>query len=90
MKLENLEAEGTEYFKKLRLLEDAAGTSDIAEIFVPLGKSGKNTIFYGSVKTVTRDEADAVLTLQLVPFNEERVFSVSKIIRVKIIRTFRM
>ncbi len=91
MKLENLEADGTEYFKKLRLLEDAVGTGDIAEVLVPIsGTIGMGMTYFGTVQGVTRDEADATLTLQMDSTHEARIFSVSKLTHVKIIRKFQI
>ncbi|MGP1458558.1 MAG: helicase-associated domain-containing protein [Treponema sp.] len=87
--VETLEADGTEYFRKLRLLEDAAAARDIAQITMPEDNTGSAMrTFTGKVQAVLRTDNDATVRLELTPDKETAAFPVSKITRVKIMRGF--
>ncbi|MGP1475660.1 MAG: helicase-associated domain-containing protein [Treponema sp.] len=85
---EILEADGTEYFSKLRLLEDSLNR-DTVKIAIPTDNTGNSIqTFTGKVLELTRLGNDAEVKIEIEPNKETLSFSVSKISRVKIIRGF--
>ena len=87
--IETFEADGTEYFRKLRLLEDAAAAHDMAHITLPDDQTGGALrTLTGRVLAVLRAESGASVRLELSPNTTPVVFPVSKITRVKIMRGF--
>ena len=85
---EILEADGTEYFSKLRLLEDSLNR-DTVKIAIPTDNTGNSIqTFTGKALELTRLGNDAEVKIEIEPNKEILSFSVSKIGRVKIIRGF--
>lgn len=87
--IETFEADGTEYFRKLRLLEDAAAAHDMAHITLPDDQTGGALrTLTGRVLAVLRAESGASVRLELSPNTTPVVFPVSKITRIKVMRGF--
>ena len=88
VRLEILEIDGMNYAGKLRLIENTIDSGDSIELTVPADNDPSRLLVYlGKPLMISKHTNDALVRMQLEPDNEIRFFSVSRVNKVKIIRT---
>ena len=88
VRLEILEIDGMNYAGKLRLIENTIDSGDSIELTVPVDNDSSRLLVYlGKPLMISKHTNDALVRMQLEPDNEIRFFSVSRVNKVKIIRT---
>ena len=88
VRLEILEIDGMNYAGKLRLIENTIDSGDSIELTVPADNDSSRLLVYlGKPLMISKHTNDALVRMQLEPDNEIRFFSVSRVNKVKIIRT---
>ena len=88
VRIEVYEAGGMDYSGKIHLINTAISSKFMLEISVPCDDgSGKIQTFFGLPQLLTKAEDSAVVRITTEPEKEERVFSVGRIIHIKMKKT---
>ena len=88
VRIEVYEAGGMDYSGKIHLINTAISSKSMLEISVPCDDgSGKIQTFFGLPQLLTKAEDSAVVRITTEPEKEERVFSVGRIILIKMKKT---
>lgn len=88
VRLEILEADGIDYPNKVRLIEKAISNKDSIEILVPSIKSETQTeSILGKPLSIAKQDNDRLVKIHINETEEIRFYSVSKIAKVKLIKT---
>lgn len=88
VRIEVYEAGGMDYSGKIHLINTAISSKCMLEISVPCDDgSGKIQTFFGLPQLLTKAEDSAVVRITTEPEKEERVFSVGRIIHIKMKKT---